>query len=175
MSNSRAGRGDPDRPGLRPGQSPEGTVDIENTGSLSGDFSLARGTVTNTDATNPLAGKLNVVVDDCGTFTVAVAPACGDGDDVNKYTGTIADMGTTGHTVAGLGTFGGGDKHRYRFRVTLDRSAGNHYQGDSSTVGSPGTPRSDGPPLRGNQHDGPPRLSRVHLATARRRACCSVP
>ena len=43
-------------------------------------------------------------------------------------------MGTAGHTVSGLGTFGGGDKHRYRFRVTLDSSAGNAYQGDSSTT-----------------------------------------
>ena len=38
-------------------------------------------------------------------------------------------MGTTG-----LGSFAGGEKHRYEFRVSLDSSAGNAYQGDSSEV-----------------------------------------
>jgi hypothetical protein len=134
MSNSRADAAVLTATGLRPGDTKEGTVDIENTGSLGGVFTLARGAMTNTDATNPLAGKLNVVIDDCGAFTVSTDPVCGDGNDVNKYTGTIADMGTTGHPVASLGTFSGGDKHRYRFRVTLDTTAGNAYQGDSSTT-----------------------------------------
>ena len=120
---------------LRPGDPASvGTVDIANTGSLSGAFTLTRGTPADSDAANPLSAKLNVVVDDCGTFSGGSAPACGDADDVNKYTGTLADMGTTGHTVAGLGSFAGSDKHRYRFRVSLDGSAGNAYQGDSSTV-----------------------------------------
>jgi spore coat-associated protein N len=120
---------------LRPGDSSNGTVDIANTGSLSGAFTLARGTVTDSDTTNPLSSKLNVVVDDCGTFAGATAPTCGDADDVNKYTGTLADMGTSGHGIGALGTFAGNDKHRYRFRVTLDSSAGNAYQGDTSSVG----------------------------------------
>jgi spore coat-associated protein N len=120
---------------LRPGDPASvGTVDIANTGSLSGAFTLTRGTLVDSDAANPLSGKLNVVVDDCGTFSGAAAPDCGDSDDVNKYTGTLADMGTSGHGIAGLGTFDGGVKHRYRFRVSLDGSAGNAYQGDSSTV-----------------------------------------
>ena len=134
MSNSRADAAILTASGMRPGETKEGTVDIENTGSLDGVFTLARGTVTNTDAVNPLAGKLNVVIDDCGTFSVSTTPVCGDGNDVNKYSGTIADMGTAGSPVAGLGTFSGSAKHRYRFRVTLDSSAGNAYQGDSSTT-----------------------------------------
>jgi hypothetical protein len=131
MSNSAPNAAILTASGLRPGAAAsEGTVDIANTGSLSGAFSLARGSVTDTDTANPLAGKLNTVIDDCGPFSGATAPACGDADDVNKYTGTVAAMGT----VNNLGTFAGGVKHRYRFRVSLDSSADNAYQGDSSTV-----------------------------------------
>jgi spore coat-associated protein N len=120
---------------LRPGDPASvGTVDIANTGSLSGAFTLTRGTPADSDTSNPLSAKLNVVVDDCGTFSGSTAPNCGDGDDANKYTGTLADMGTVGHTITGLGSFASSDKHRYRFRVSLDSSAGNAYQGDSSTV-----------------------------------------
>ena len=43
-------------------------------------------------------------------------------------------MGTPGHTVGALGTFAAAAKHRYRFTVALDGSAGNAYQGDSSSV-----------------------------------------
>jgi hypothetical protein len=107
-----------------------GTVDIQNTGSLSGAFTLVRGTLTNTDGTNPLAAKLNVVVTDCGVWTNAsTANACGDGDDVQKYSGTLAAMGTTN-----LGTFAAGAKHTYKFAVSLDSSADNAYQGDSATA-----------------------------------------
>ena len=121
--------------GMRPGDAAsEGTVDIANTGTLSGAFTLTRGAPVDSDASNPLSGKLNVIVDDCGTFSGSTAPTCGDADDVNKYSGTLAQMGTTGHTIAALGDFDGGVKHRYRFRVALDGSADNAYQGDSSTV-----------------------------------------
>jgi hypothetical protein len=111
---------------LRPGDAAQtGTVDIQNSGSLSGTFTLDRGTLTNSDTLNPLAAKLDVVVTDCGVLP----NACGDGDDVQKYAGTLAAMGTTA-----LGTFAAGAKHRYQFAVALDSSAGNAYQGDNSTV-----------------------------------------
>jgi hypothetical protein len=119
---------------LRPGDTSSGTVDIANTGSLSGAFTVAKTGLTDSDSANPLSGKLNVVVDDCGAFSGSTAPTCGDSDDVNKYTGTLGDMSTSGHGVSTLGTFASNDKHRYRFRVTLDSSAGNAYQGDSSTA-----------------------------------------
>jgi spore coat-associated protein N len=120
---------------LRPGDPASvGLVDIANTGSLSGAFTVAKTGLTDTDSANPLSGKLNVVVDDCGAFSGSTAPTCGDSDDVNKYTGTLGDMSTSGHGVSTLGTFASNDKHRYRFRVTLDSSAGNAYQGDSSTA-----------------------------------------
>jgi hypothetical protein len=134
MLNSNAGSAVLTASNLRPGNTATGTVDIENTGSLSGAFALSRGAVANNDASNPLTGKLNVTVDDCGAFVGATAPTCGDGDDVTKYTGTVADMGTPGHTVSSLGTFAGGEKHRYRFSVALDLSADNAYQGDNGSV-----------------------------------------
>jgi hypothetical protein len=131
IGNSKEGVAVLSASNLRPGEAAQtGTVDIENTGSLSGTFTLARGTVTNSDTGNPLDTKLNVTVVDCGTFSGGTPPTCGDGDDANKYTGTLAGM--TGSTA--LGSYGAGAKHRYRFSVALDSTAGNAYQGDSSTV-----------------------------------------
>jgi hypothetical protein len=121
---------------LKPAGAPAvGTVDIENTGSLAGAFRLSRTAPVDSDASNPLSGKLNVTVVDCGVFSGGVAPACGNGDDVTKYTGgTLAQMGTGGHAIGALGTYAAGEKHRYEFTVQLDGSADNAYQGDSSTV-----------------------------------------
>lgn len=135
VANSKAGTAILSASNLRPGDPAQtGTIDIENDGSLTGTFTLARGTVSNSDAVNPLAAKLNVTVVDCGTFSGATPPACGDGDDASKYSGTLADMGTTGHEIGALGTFAAGAKHRYRFTVALDGTAGNAYQGDSATA-----------------------------------------
>jgi hypothetical protein len=134
MVNSQSGSAVLTASGLRPGNSSSGTVDIQNSGSLSGAFVVSRGTISNSDATNPLTGKLNIVVQDCGAFVGSTAPICGDGDDVTKYSGTIADMGTPGHTVSALGTFAAGDKHRYQFNVALDSSADDNYQGDNASV-----------------------------------------
>ncbi len=121
---------------LRPaGPSATGTVDIENDGSLSGAFTLSRSAPVDSDATYPLSGKLNVTVVDCGEFDGATPPTCRDGDDVVKYSGgTLAQMGTAGHLIGGLGTYAAGDKHRYEFTVALDGSAGDAYQGGTSSV-----------------------------------------
>jgi hypothetical protein len=130
MSNSAANSAVLTASGMRPGgTATEGTVDIANTGTLSGGFTLTRSAPADSDSSNPLSGKLNVVVDDCGVFNGSTAPVCGDGDDVGKYTGTLANM-----TTVDLGNYAGGAKHRYRFRVALDTSATNDYQGDSSTT-----------------------------------------
>lgn len=114
---------------LRPGEAAQtGTVDIENTGSLDGEFTLARGTVVNSDAVNPLDAKLNVKVVDCGEFTGGATPTC-DGGDAVIYDGTVAAMATSA-----LGDYAADEKHRYEFSVALDGTAGNAYQGDTSTV-----------------------------------------
>ena len=114
---------------MRPGDPARtGEVDIENSGSLSGAFKLKRGTVVDSDATYKLSTKLDVVVKDCGDFSSGT-PACDAGDPV-KYTGTIAAMSSD----VALGTFAGGEKHRYEFSVTVNTSADNDYQGLTSIV-----------------------------------------
>jgi hypothetical protein len=131
IGNSKAGVAVLSASNLRPGAAAQtGDVDIENTGSLSGAFTLTRGTVTNSDTGTPLDTKLNITVVDCGAFVGATAPTCGDGDDSPKYSGTLAGMSSP----TTLSTYDAGAKRRYRFSVALDSSAGNAYQGDSSTV-----------------------------------------
>jgi hypothetical protein len=91
---------------MKPGDSALGTVDVQNTGSLSGAFTLAKSNIVDSDGVNPMSAKLNLVVKDCGNFS-AGTPTC-DGADPVKYTGTIAAMGSTA-----LGTFAAAEKHRY--------------------------------------------------------------
>jgi hypothetical protein len=135
MVNSKAGAAVLTATNLRPAGTPAtGTVDILNSGSLSGTFVLSRGSITDSDAVNPLSGKLNVTIVDCGLFAGSTAPTCGDGDDVTKYSGSLSDMGTAGHPVSSLGSFAGSDKRRYSFSVGLDGTASDVYQGDSSSV-----------------------------------------
>ena len=112
---------------MRPGDAARtGQVDIKNSGSLPGAFKLKRGSVSDSDATYKLSTKLNVVVKDCGDFS-AGAPDCSAGSV--KYSGTIAAM-----DEVALGTYAGGEKHRYQFSVTVDTSADNYYQGRSTVV-----------------------------------------
>jgi spore coat-associated protein N len=120
--------------GMKPGGAAAvGTVDIKNTGSLSGTFTLSRSALTDSDSTNPLSGKLNVTVKDCGLFAGSTAPTCGDGDDTVKYNGTLAQMGA-GTPITALGSFAADAQRRYQFSVALDGSAGNAYQGDNSSA-----------------------------------------
>ena len=112
---------------MKPGDSATGTVDVQNTGSLSGAFVLSRSSIVDSDGANPMSAKLNLVVKDCGDFSSGT-PTCDVGDPV-KYTGTIAAM-----VSPALGTFAASEKHRYEFAVTFDSSATNAYQGDSSSV-----------------------------------------
>jgi spore coat-associated protein N len=128
MSNSKDAAAILTASNMKPGDSSTGTVDIQNTGTLVGTFSLSRSALSNSDATFPMAEKLNLVVKDCGDFS-AGTPTCDVGDPA-KYTGTLAAMSSS----VGLGTFAASDKHRYQFAVTFDSSAGNDYQGDSSTA-----------------------------------------
>jgi hypothetical protein len=130
IGNSNEGTAFLSASNMRPGDAPTlGVVDIKNTGSLSGDFTLSRGTVDDSDAGNPMSAKLDVIVTDCGTFTDTTPPPCDGGDPV-KYTGTLAAMGTD----IALGAYAAGEQHRYQFSVALNGSATDAYQGGSSTV-----------------------------------------
>ena len=113
--------------GMKPGDSATGTVDVQNSGSLSGAFVLSRSNIVDSDAVHPMSAKLDLVVKDCGDFSSGT-PTCDVGDPV-KYTGTITAMGSTA-----LGTFAAAEKHRYQFAVTFNSSADNNYQGDNSSV-----------------------------------------
>lgn len=116
--------------GMRPGDpASTGTVDIQNTGDANGTFTLSRGAPTDSNASFPLSGKLNLTVVDCGTYVGTTAPTC-DGADPQKYSGTLAAMSS----AVALGTFAPSEKHRYQFNVSFDSSAGNDYQGGSSTT-----------------------------------------
>jgi hypothetical protein len=103
----------------------KGTVDIKNTGSLAGAFTLSRGTVVDSDIPNAMSAKLDLIVTDCGTDL-----DCAAGVNTVKYTGTVAAMGTN----LALGNFAANENRRYEFSVQLNGSATNAYQGDNSVV-----------------------------------------
>jgi hypothetical protein len=129
MDNSKDGAVILSASNLRPGgAAAPGVVDIENTGSLSGEFTLKRLSPVDSDADNPMSEKLNIEVVDCGAYAGATVPTCDAGDSA-VYDGTLADMDT-----ADLDEYAAAEKHRYQFSVELDQSADNEYQGDSSSV-----------------------------------------
>ena len=102
---------------MRPGDTAApGTVVIQNTGSLSGAFSLTK----------------NVTVDSVPSFATKLTVVISDGA-VPIYSGTVAGMGTIA-----LGTFAAGATHTFTFAVTFPDSgpngADNAYQGKSTTV-----------------------------------------
>jgi hypothetical protein len=126
MSNSKAAGAILTAANMKPGDpATKGTVDIKNSGSASGAFSLSRGAVVDSDGTNPMSGKLNVIVTDCGSDV-----DCAVGTSTVKYTGTLAAM----TSAIALGSFAGNEEHRYEFSVALDTTATNAYQGDNSVV-----------------------------------------
>jgi hypothetical protein len=126
MSNSKNAAAILTASNLKPGDpATKGTVDIKNTGSVDGVFTLTRGTIVDSDVPNAMSGKLNVVVTDCGTDL-----DCALGVNTPKYTGTLAAM----NAAISLGTFAGAEEHRYEFSVALDTTATNAYQGDNSVV-----------------------------------------
>ncbi|MEA2347811.1 MAG: spore coat-associated protein [Thermoleophilaceae bacterium] len=124
MSNSKDAAAILTASGMLPGAAATvGTVDIGNTGTVAGAFTLSRPALTDTPASPGLSNKLNVVVKDCGS---PASPDCSGGATI--YSGTLAAM--TGSYV--LGSYAPGASHRYQFSVALDSSAGNTYQAGSA-------------------------------------------
>ncbi len=116
---------------MRPGDPARvGTVDIKNTGSLSGVFSLKRGAISDSDGTYKLSTKLDLVVKDCGVFVGATPPTCDPGDNDVFTSNPISTM----NADVPLGTYAAGEHHRYEFSVTVNTSANNNYQGKNSVV-----------------------------------------
>jgi spore coat-associated protein N len=127
-SNSKSGAAILTAALMRPGDTANGTVDIQNTGSLSGNFSLAK---TVSAETASFASKLTIVITDTGDPSCVVACP----GPVGVYSGTVAAMGTQA-----LGAFAAGATHRYSFVVTFPATgaagagADNAYQGATATV-----------------------------------------
>ncbi len=121
---------------MKPGAPAQtGTVDIRNSGSLAGDFTLSRDQLASTDTGTPnpapFATKVVLTVIDCGAYDGSSTPACGDSDDVSIY--DHAPLSGMSAAVQ-LGRFAAGERHRFQFAAALDGSAGNEYAGDSSSA-----------------------------------------
>jgi spore coat-associated protein N len=119
---------------LTPNHSDSGYTDITNTGDVPGVFTLTKSNVVNSDATNPLGSKLDLVIEDLGD--PASPAAAGAGDVV--YTGKLGAMGAVTMPLP----LAAGEAHRYLFTVTFPEggkpagpNAGdNRYQGDDVHV-----------------------------------------
>ena len=143
MSNSKDGAAIFAPANMKPGGPAQtGVVDIKNTGSVDGVFTLTRDQLTSSDNSGdnpaPFAAKVNVKIVDCGKYTTVngaygpetVTPTCGDADDSTVYDGTLA-----GESAAhALGVYHPGEQHRYQFGGALDSSAGNEYTTDGSSA-----------------------------------------
>jgi spore coat-associated protein N len=128
QSNSKAGAAILTASGLKPGGTVSGTVDIQNTGSIPGAFTLSKSSPVDTPTGSGLSGKLTMVITDQGDPTCTVScPAA-----VPVYSGTLAGMGSIA-----LGTSAAGVKHRYAFVATFPdgtTTVDNAFQGTSTTV-----------------------------------------
>ncbi len=129
MSNSASGAAIFSPSNLKPGAPDQtGIVDIRNSGSLPGSFSLDKDSISVTDAGAPedlksMDKEIDLTITDCGQFQGGTPPACSNGTTI--YQGDLGDMPTES-----LGSYAAGDEHRYQFAAHLDGSADNTYQGD---------------------------------------------
>jgi hypothetical protein len=143
MDNSKNGTAIFAPTNMKPGGPAQtGLVDIKNTGSVDGVFTLRRDQLTSTDSgaasAAPFASKVNVKIVDCGKYTSAngpygaetVTPVCGDADDRTFYNDTLAGE----NSDHALGIFRPGEQRRYQFGGSLDSSAGNEYSDDGASA-----------------------------------------
>jgi spore coat-associated protein N len=110
---------------LKPGGTATGLVDIQNTGSLAGAFTLS--TSNAVDSTPSLLGQLDLKVKDCGVFSGSTPPDCASATVV--HSGKVNAVGSVS-----LGTFAAAVKHRYQFDVTLPSDTPNTYQGTTASL-----------------------------------------
>jgi hypothetical protein len=113
---------------MKPGDTTTGTVDIQNTGSVPGTFSLKTSNATDSTGVS-LLGQLDLRVRDCGVFSGSTAPTC-DANSASVYTGKVSGLST----AASLGSFASSAKHRYQFDVTLPSSTDDTFQGKTASV-----------------------------------------
>jgi hypothetical protein len=143
MDNSKNGAAIFSPTNMKPGGPPQtGVVDIKNTGSIDGAFTLSRDQLTSSDSgapnPSPFASKVDLWVVDCGKHSItntaygpeSVIPTCGDADDNTLYNSTLAGQ----NAALALGTYHPGEQHRYWFGASLDSSAGNEYASDGASA-----------------------------------------
>jgi spore coat-associated protein N len=111
-------------PNMKPGDTVSGTVDIANTGSLPGTFTLQ---TSNAVDTGGLLGQLDLKVEDCGLYSGSTAPPCAGSNVV--YNAKANGVGTVA-----LGSFAASAKHRYKIDITLPSSTGNAFQSKTAAV-----------------------------------------
>ncbi len=97
---------------LRPGDVRPRSVDIENTGTVAGSFSLRS---ANTVDAAGLLDVLQLAIRDCGRYADAAAPAC-DGADPLLYDGAVSGL-PGGPGVLDLGPYAADERHRYELVV----------------------------------------------------------
>jgi spore coat-associated protein N len=124
MSNDKAGAAIFSASNMKPGDVATGEVDIKNTGSVNGAFTLAKTALTNNNATYKMSTQLNVVISDCGT----------DSDCSSKTLVTSGTLDAIANSAVSVGTIPGGVTHRYEFVATFDSNADNNYQSKSTTA-----------------------------------------
>ena len=110
---------------LKPGDVNTGTVDIQNTGSIPGTFTLSTSNMVDTAS---LLGQLDLKVEDCGLYSGTTAPSCATGTTV-VYNGKANAIPSSA-----LGTYAANAKHRYQFSVTMPTTIANTFQGKTATV-----------------------------------------
>src|ERR1700761_4865546 len=129
-SNSKASAAILTASNIVPGNTATGTVDIKNTGSASGTFTLTHTAPVDTPVSPGLSKKLTLTIVDQGDpACVTACPAF-----VTLYSGTIFAQGAS----IPLGAFPAGATHRYVYTMTFPDGgtggADNAYQGASTTV-----------------------------------------
>ena len=111
---------------MKPGESKSGTVDIKNTGTADGTFSLSQSNVADVGSPS-LSALLTLSVVDCGPTASA---NCASGTPV--YSGALNALSSTS-----LGTFSKNDQRRYQFTVAFPSGTAAHddpYPGKSTSV-----------------------------------------
>jgi hypothetical protein len=109
--------------GMVPGDSVAGTVTIENTGDVDGDFRLDAGAPQDTPASPALSGALRLRIDELDSIGGSVTRT--------PYpTGPFASQPDN----LDLGEWTPGTKKHYRFTVSLPSSAGNELESARTEV-----------------------------------------
>ena len=105
-----------------PGDSRDGTVSVQNTGSVTGSFSLTTEDLKDTPATPAFSAVVNLTIVD---ITAPASP-------VQVYTGKLNAVGTVA-----LGNWPSNAKHNYKFTVTFPSQGStidNTYKGASTSL-----------------------------------------